>query len=390
MAHLVYFLLLSSLLFHFVASAKQLYNVADYGAKSDGHADSAAAFLEAWAAACRSTEQGTVYVPGGSFVVSHAAFSGPCSNGRVTVQIDGTIVAPSGYGLSGENAEWLAFDGIEGLSINGGTIDGRGASLWACKASGGNCPAGAKSLTIRNSKDVSITGLTSVNSELFHIVIEDCQGVTVQGVKITAPESSPNTDGIHVQGSDDVTITAAGIGTGDDCISIGPGTTNLWIERVNCGPGHGISIGSLGKGYEEKGVENVTVKTTLFTGTENGLRIKTWGRPSDGYVRGVVFEHALMQNVQNPIIIDQNYCPNNRGCPEEKSSGVKISQVMYTDIRGTSASQVAVDFDCSKSNPCSGIGLQDIKLTYGNKPADASCKNAGGTASGFLVPPSCL
>lgn len=75
------------------------------------------------------------------------------------------------------------------------------------------------------------------------------------------------------------------------------------------------SIGSLGKGYDEAGVENVTVKTTAFAGTENGLRIKTWGRPSEGYVKGAVFEHVTMQNVRNPIIIDQNYCPDEKRCP---------------------------------------------------------------------------
>ncbi|KAJ0972227.1 hypothetical protein J5N97_020186 [Dioscorea zingiberensis] len=157
-----------------------------------------------------------------------------------------------------------------------------------------------------------------MNSELYHIVINGCEGVQVQGVKISAPGNSPNTDGIHVQMSTDVTITAP---HQDYMIVSRPpyGTTNLWIERVTCGPGHGI-------------------------------RIKTWGKPSDGFVKGVVFEHALMQNVQNPIIIDQNYCPNNRGCPNH-SSGVKISGVTYNDIRGSSATQVAVNFDCSPSNP---------------------------------------
>jgi polygalacturonase len=46
-----------------------------------------------------------------------------------------------------------------------------------------------------------------------------------------------------------------------------------------------------------------------------------------------------------------------------QSSAVKISDVRYTDIQGTSASQVAVKFDCSVSNLCGGIGLRDIKLT---------------------------
>ena len=65
----------------------------------------------------------------------------------------------------------------------------------------------------------------------------------------------------------------------------------------------------------EPGVQNVTVKTVTFTGAQNGARIKTWGRPSNGFVRGVLFQHIDMVNVKNPILIDQNYCPNNKGCP---------------------------------------------------------------------------
>ena len=79
------------------------------------------------------------------------------------------------------------------------------------------------------------------------------------------------------------------------------------------------SIGSLGKDMDEPGVQNVTVKTVTFTGTQNGVRIKTWGRPSNGFVRDVVFQDAIMVNVQNPIVIDQNYCPDNEGCPGQVS-----------------------------------------------------------------------
>lgn len=180
---------------------------------------------------------------------------------------------------------------------------------------------GVQSMKVLNSRDVVISGVKSVNSELYHVVIDGCEGVAVQDARIVAPGSSPNTDGIHVQSSSAVTITGASIQTGDDCISVGPGTSNLRVEHVSCGPGHGISIGSLGKESEEGGVENVTVSGAAFVGTENGLRIKTWGRAarSGAYVRGVVFEHALMRDVSNPIIIDQSYCPNDggQGCPHQ-------------------------------------------------------------------------
>jgi polygalacturonase len=75
------------------------------------------------------------------------------------------------------------------------------------------------------------------------------------------------------------------------------------------------SIGSLAKDVQEAGVQNVTVKKVVFTGTTNGLRIKSWGRPSTGFVNGVIFQNVVMKNVENPIIIDQNYCPHNEKCP---------------------------------------------------------------------------
>lgn len=64
-------------------------------------------------------------------------------------------------------------------------------------------------------------------------------------------------------------------------------------------------------------MQNVTVTSSVFTKTQNGVRIKTWARPSGGFVRDVVFRNLIMRNVENPVIIDQNYCPNGKGCPRQ-------------------------------------------------------------------------
>ncbi|CAN0927147.1 unnamed protein product [Linum grandiflorum] len=369
------------------------YSITSYGAKPDGKTDSGKAFLAAWNQACRrSSSPSIIYVPAGRFALSNLAFQGPCKSKSISFLIDGTLVAPSDYGEIGTVGNWIMFHAVDGVTISGGVLDGRGAPLWSCKAkskSSKDCPEGATNLEFSNSKNIRINGLTSLNSQLFHIVINSCQNVKVQGVRVSAAGNSPNTDGIHVQSSTGVTITNSRIGTGDDCISIGPGTTNLWIENISCGPGHGISIGSLGKEFHEAGVSNVTVKTVTFTGTENGVRIKSWGRPSTGFVKDVMFEDAVMNNVHNPIVIDQNYCPNEKNCPGQ-ASGVRVSDVTYKDIRGSSETEVAVKFTCSGSNPCTGIRLEDVKLTYKNKAADSSCKNADGVASGVVQPSSCL
>ena len=147
-------LLLLLLLSHFFYLTVAVYDITAFGAKSDGQANSAEPFLRAWEAACSSSGPSTVHVPAGSFLIEQARFSGPCKSSRITVQIDGTLVSPSNYNGFGRKGDWIVFDHVEGLSVYGGTIDGRGASLWSCKANGHNCPDGATvSLEFKTSRN---------------------------------------------------------------------------------------------------------------------------------------------------------------------------------------------------------------------------------------------
>ncbi|XP_030509301.2 polygalacturonase-like [Cannabis sativa] len=383
--------LIMLILLAFPTSSTSSFNVLmGFGAKPNGLTDSTEAFLRAWEAACASTHDTLIYVPKGRYLLRPLVFKGPCKSPHITFRIDGTLVAPQDYRVLGRAQNWLNFQRVTGVSIVGGALDAKGPALWACKAnSAKSCPSGATTLSITYSKDIKITGLLSLNSQMFHIVINHCENVEMRGVRIIAHRDSPNTDGIHVQLSKNVAIFNSAIGTGDDCVSIGPGTQNLWIERMACGPGHGISIGSLAKDMNEEGVQNVTVKQVVFTGTQNGIRIKSWAKPSKGFVESVHFSNIVMRNVQNPIIIDQNYCPSHVNCPDH-ASGIKIKDITYENIKGTSATTIATKFDCSPGNPCSGIRLEDVNLTFQNKPAQSLCANAKGISFGTVLPNSCL
>ncbi|GJT59855.1 polygalacturonase-like protein [Tanacetum coccineum] len=374
------------------SSAKVTYNVVTLGAKADGRSDTKNAFLKAWSLACASTSPAIISVPSGRYLIASAiTFSGQsCKSKAITFKIYGTLVAPSSYNAIGHDEVWIKFYRVNHVTISGGTLDAQGGPLWACKSSRKTCPQGATTLGIYHSQNTVISNLRSLNSQMFHISVYACTNTKLQGVSIVASGLSPNTDGIHLSSSTGITILNSKISTGDDCISIGPGNSNVWIEKVVCGPGHGISIGSLGWELQEAGVQNITVKTTTFIGTQNGLRIKTWARRSNGFVRNIVFKDATMVKVKYPIIIDGKYCPNNGNCPNDQVSGVKISNVAFENVQGTSATQVAVKFDCSKGSPCSGIRLKDVNLVYVGKPAISSCSYAAGTASGILLPSSCL
>ncbi|CAM8947744.1 unnamed protein product [Rhodiola kirilowii] len=364
-------------------------DVTTYGAMPDGKKDSTKAFLSVWKDAC-SDESGavTVLVPDGTYLIKPVTFRGPCKS-SIIFKITGTLVAPLNYKDLGNSGYWILFIKVSDISIYGGTLDARAERFWVCRESGKSCPVGARSLTFNWANNVAISSLTSINSQVTHLVINSCNNVTVTNVNLIAPDESPNTDGIHVQTSNNVTISDSSMETGDDCVSIGPGTYNLNMNNIRCGPGHGISIGSLGKNFIESGVENVTLTYAVFTGSQNGVRIKSWARPSIGFVRNVIFKNIIMKNVKNPIIIDQNYCPNNKDCPN-KTSGVQISQVSYINIRGTSAKAQAIILDCSASCPCSEIDLTDINLTFKNAAVVSSCKNIANVTGGLIEQDGCL
>ncbi|CAA6667755.1 unnamed protein product [Spirodela intermedia] len=382
--------------------AAAVYDVVELGAAADGSADSAPPLLRAWDLACRSPLPAAVHVPWGGSSSARSRSRGPA--GAVAVKIDGTLVAAASHGgaaaVDPTPERWIVFDGVRGLSITGGTLDGSGAALWACKAARRSCPTGATSLTLSNSEDVVVAGVKSVDSELYHVVVHGCRRVKLQSLQIAAPASSPNTDGVHVQMSTAVTIYGAAIRTGDDCISVGPARPTSSSSESPAGrvTASGNRIGSLGKTYEEEGVTNVTVTWAVFAGSSNGLRIKSWARPVPDSLRESSSSTCSCGTSRTPSSLTRTTVPTpspvlSRNALKNiflSGFGVRISEVRFNDIRGSSATPVAVNFNCSRSSRCRDIFLQDVKLTFGDRPAKSSCSHVDGAASGVMSPPSCL
>ncbi|KAK6945101.1 Glycoside hydrolase, family 28 [Dillenia turbinata] len=351
-------------------------NVLDFGAKADGETESSQAFSKAWDAACKTTNGiPSIMIPRGDFLVNQI--------------ILGTILAPaspSAWKVE-YSPKWLTFENVNGLNIMGpGGINGQGKGWWdqSCRDHPG------LALSLASCMDCSISRIHSTNSPQIHILILDSNRTKIDHVTITAPESSPNTDGIHIQSSHDITITGSTIGSGDDCVSVGDYNSDIHISDINCGPGHGISIGSLGKDGNVADVKNIFVRDVRLNGTTNGARIKTW-QGGKGTVRDVIYERLKFTNVKNPIIIDQNYCDQAAPC-KEQSTGVQISDVTFRDFYGTSATDMAISLICSRAVACTGIKLESINLTSAKtrRSVFSNCINAHGTIVGHVEPRECL
>ncbi|KAJ6295471.1 hypothetical protein OIU76_027450 [Salix suchowensis] len=217
-----------------------------------------------------------------------------------------------------------------------------------------------------------------------HIGINDCNGVLISNLNIAAPENSPNTDGIDVARSTNVHIQDSTIGTGDDCVAINGGCSYINITNIACGPGHGISVGSLGKDGQYDTVEEVHVRNCSFTGTQNAARIKTWPGGS-GYVRKISYEKITLVASKNPIIIDQHYCDGVRNC-RNSSTSLQVSDVTYSSFHGTSVDEEAIRLDCS-GRGCINIVMDNINITSADpgKTTYAYCEHTSGT-SWFTAP----
>ncbi|KAK6142252.1 hypothetical protein DH2020_022600 [Rehmannia glutinosa] len=364
------------------ALPSKTFNVVKYGAIADGNTDNA----QAWKDACKYGGKSRIWVPKGTFLLGSVSFEGSC-NGSMAFLIKGTLKAPT----DSRNLfidTWIGFRYLSDLTVKGGgVLDGQGHAAWPyndCQTNS-QCkplPATLRFDFIRNSR---VYNLRSINSKSTHFNIFACQNIDISQLRMSAPANSPNTDGIHIGSSTQIKISHARISTGDDCISMVSGSQNIDIYDVTCGPGHGISVGSLGRSHEHEYVKGISVRNCSFIGSDNGVRIKTWAPSSYSEASDIIFQDIVMQNPRNPIVIDQQYCPSPH-CYQQ------IKDVTFKNIWGISSTKVAVNLQCSGALPCKNVKLINIDLAY-NGPggrATSMCSHVIGSSHGKLVPDGCV
>ncbi|XP_020274586.1 polygalacturonase At1g48100-like [Asparagus officinalis] len=385
------------------SSSVAVFNVRSFGAVGDGVSDDTEAFKSAWDSACQVGSAVVLVQKGYSFMINSTIFAGPCQNG-VIFQVDGIVMPPDGpdyWPSNNSKRQWLVFYRADGMSMQGsGLIDGRGEKWWnlPCKPhrgiNGTKLPGPCDSpvaLRFFMSSNISVHGLKIQNSPQFHFRFDNCRNVTVDSISISSPALSPNTDGIHVENTQNVGIYNSVISNGDDCISIGSGSMHVDIRNVTCGPGHGISIGSLGKANTRACVTNITVHNAIIKHSDNGVRIKTW-QGGSGSVSSITFDNIRMDTVRNPIMIDQYYCLS-KPC-RNQSANIFISDISYSNIKGTyDVRSPPIHLGCSDSVPCTNVTLTEVELlpAQGYVISDPFCWNVYGTSQTITIPPvACL
>ncbi|XP_040945795.1 polygalacturonase-like [Gossypium hirsutum] len=213
--------------------------VAKFGAKP---------LLDAWKEACASTPPAKIVIPKGIYFLSTATLDCPCK-APIELQVEGIVKAPADPGAFKE-PNWIAFNRIENFKLSGrGLFDGQGTTTYKREGCKNHDYCGSLPILIKQNlrfdflTNAMIQDITTKDSKQFHVNVLGCKNITFEHFTVSAPDESPNTDGIHIGRSDGVNVLNSEIKTGDDFVSIGDGSKNLVINGVTCGPGPGPGPG---------------------------------------------------------------------------------------------------------------------------------------------------
>ncbi|QKX64350.1 uncharacterized protein TRUGW13939_11524 [Talaromyces rugulosus] len=278
-----------------------------------------------------------------------------------------------------QSTAWLFGGTNVTFRAEGGWINGQGQEWYTWNHSRGNTPGRPISLTIYNSTNVLVDGLSVIQPQFWAMFVWESRNISIVNYFVNATGngtgSTTNTDGYNSWNSDTLLIENADITNGDDCIAAKGNTTNLLVRNATCHHSNGITIGSIGQ-YKDSPdyVQNVTFDQITIDNCTDGAYIKTWsgvestensngdaGGGGKGLVKNVTFSNFNMSHVGLPIQISQciytekssQYC---------NTSQLQIEDVTWVNITGTTRFNIAASIYCSPEVPCPGIRFDNVSL----------------------------
>jgi polygalacturonase len=201
-----------------------------------------------------------------------------------------------------------------------GIIDGQGAGWWARGDPRPRLVQLGSVWTNSSADNFTAYKITLQNSPKMHLYGRG-NNVTVWGIKVTAPNHSPNTDGVDPSASTNWTITRSYISDGDDQIAIKAGiahVSNITISDNHLYSGHGLSIGS----ETNAGAENILATDNVIDqngcpgcSSANDVRIKS-DVSRGGEVKDVLYRNLCIRNAStrpHEFVFDPRYTPTATG-----------------------------------------------------------------------------
>jgi polygalacturonase len=149
---------------------------------------------------------------------------------------------------------------------------------------------------LNDCSNILLRDITVINSPLWNIRLNDCDGVHVEGIYIFSDlEKGVNADGIDIVSTSNVIISDSTIVTGDDSIVLKTISKN---------------------GKPAKPTENVTVTNCVLTSSSTPLMI---GTETEADIRHVLFNNCVIRN-------------SNKGFGINVQDGATVSDVIISNL----------------------------------------------------------
>jgi len=374
--------------------------ITDFGAVAGGGNDNTGAFAEA-IKTCSEAGGGRVVVPAGEWT------SGPIhllSNVELHLSEGAEIIFsddPEDYlppvftrweGVECYNYSPLVYaHKQENVAITGkGVLNGRGAAWWPWKFSedratdllleyGKNdtpveermfaspdLPLRPPMVQFVECDRVLLSGYTGINSPFWTNHLVYCTNIIVDGVRVLAPPSSPNTDGVNLDSCENAIVKDIYVDTGDDAVCVKSGrnedgwrvgrpTRNVLITGTKSFHTHGgFVVGSEMSG----GIENIIVRDCEYNGTMRGIRIKS-KRGRGGYVKNVWVEDIRMGRItRQAITVTMKY---SYGVDDDKGQAPVYENINIRNVTCESA-RTAILVEGLPDSKVKGLHIEKVDI----------------------------
>ncbi|XP_021757550.1 probable polygalacturonase [Chenopodium quinoa] len=387
-------------------------SITDFGGVGDGNTSNTKAFKTAvdHLSQFESDGGGLLFVPAGKWLTGSFNLA---SHFTLFLHKDAVLLAsqdmnewpliaplPSyGHGRDGGGryASLITGSNLTDVIITGenGTIDGQGEMWWQKFHHKQLKNTRPYLIELLYSDGIQISNITLINSPSWNIHPVYSSNIIIQGITISAPVNSPNTDGINPDSCTNTRIEDCYIVSGDDCVAVKSGwdeygisygmpTKQLIIRRLTCiSPTSAvIALGSEMSG----GIQDVRAEDIVAINSESGVRIKT-GAGRGGFVKDIYVKGFTMHTMKWVFWMTGNYGSH----PDDKYDPNALPTIKNINYRDMVADDVkmAARLEGISGDPFTEICISNVTITMAAKPKKVhwACTDVGGISSDVTPKP---
>ncbi len=354
----------------------QAVSITDFGAAADGTTVCNEAIQRAIDTAA-DAGGGVVHVPPGTFrtgtihlrsrVALELAAGAVLKGSEDIADYPPHPAAPNPQGnVDLQQHHLVVADGVERAAIRGqGTLDGSGLAFWdppdTCRFYVRKAARPSPMIEIRGATDFVLEGVTVYDSPGWTVHLRDAERVRVDGITLRNNLFGPNTDGLDITDSRDVTVSNSTLVCGDDAIVLKSlGGVNERIAVSNCLLQTNCSALKLGASESIGTIRQVTMTGCVIRESSRGISLYNL---AGGTFEDIVFS-AIVMDCHNdmpfvcPIHINLSRHPD----PERDRGIGTVRNVRISDCLVRSDARIL--FTAEDGARLENIALDGIHMDY--------------------------